>query len=117
MSQLLRQLFQHQQRCRISRFGASSHLRRSIVPSPSCTAQQQYRTYAARPRFGRRKKEAELDPDEATIWRQRLDNFPKEVTEEMHDYPMVTSKDLRSRVNRPRRVKMLASDFIEGEVL
>ncbi|KAI5296445.1 hypothetical protein KEM52_002404 [Ascosphaera acerosa] len=87
--------------------------------SYAACAHHQRSYYATRPRFGgrrRREAETEPDPDELTIWRQRLDNFPKELTEEMHDYPMVTSKELRSRVSRPRRVKMLASDFIEDSL-
>ncbi|KAI9851975.1 MAG: hypothetical protein M1824_002210 [Vezdaea acicularis] len=36
------------------------------------------------------------------------------MSEEFKKYPMMTAKSLRSRRERPRRVKMLTRDFIEG---
>ncbi len=47
-------------------------------------------------------------------WQQRIDAFPKDMSQQLHEYPKVTSFDLRNRLHRPRRVKMLARDFIEG---
>lgn len=44
-----------------------------------------------------------------------MDLFPKDVSAEMRDFPLVNSGDLRSRRERPRKVKMLARDFIEGK--
>lgn len=43
--------------------------------------------------------------------------FPQERAEEFERYPMVTADMLRSRRERPRRVKMLLRDFIEGQRL
>jgi hypothetical protein len=36
------------------------------------------------------------------------------MSEEYNKYPMVTADQLRGRKERPRRVKMLTRDFIEG---
>jgi hypothetical protein len=36
------------------------------------------------------------------------------MSEEYNKYPMVTANQLRGRRERPRRVKMLTRDFIEG---
>jgi hypothetical protein len=37
-----------------------------------------------------------------------------DMSEEYKKYPMVTADQLRGRRERPRRVKMLTRDFIEG---
>ncbi len=50
-------------------------------------------------------------------WQQRSDIFPLDMSEEYKKYPMVTSDQLRGRRERPRRVKMLTRDFIEGMLL
>jgi hypothetical protein len=47
-------------------------------------------------------------------WQQRSDLLQHDATEEFNKYPMVTAADLRARVERPRKVKMLMRDFIEG---
>lgn len=47
-------------------------------------------------------------------WTPRKNVFPQERAEEFERYPMVTADMLRSRRERPRRVKMLLRDFIEG---
>jgi hypothetical protein len=47
-------------------------------------------------------------------WQQRTDLFPQDMSEEYNKYPMVTADQLRGRRERPRRVKMLTRDFIEG---
>jgi hypothetical protein len=38
------------------------------------------------------------------------------MSEEYNKYPMVTADQLRGRRERPRRVKMLTRDFIEGKL-
>lgn len=48
-------------------------------------------------------------------WQQRNDMFPADRTAEFETYPMVTADDLRAHKQRPRRVKMLLRDFVEGE--
>lgn len=47
-------------------------------------------------------------------WQQRSDLFPQDMSEEYSKYPMVTADQLRGRRERPKRVKMLTRDFIEG---
>ena len=56
----------------------------------------------------------DADGSEEGGWQQRLDGFSPDRTEEYEKYPMVTADQLRARRERPRRVKMLTRDFIEG---
>lgn len=46
----------------------------------------------------------------------RTDIFPPDKLRDYERYPMVTSDMLRSRRERPKRVKMLARDFIEDSL-
>lgn len=48
------------------------------------------------------------------IWQQRAQLFPEDRNQEYQEYPMVTSQTLRNWKRRPRKVKMLMRDFIEG---
>lgn len=59
----------------------------------------------------------EDDNDEAqqeSHWQPRTDIYPEDKSRDFKRFPMVTADDLRGRRERPRRVKMLARDFIEG---
>jgi Putative S-adenosyl-L-methionine-dependent methyltransferase len=47
-------------------------------------------------------------------WQQRSD-WPPDRMPEFESYPWVTAKQLRENRDRPRRVKMLLRDFIDGE--
>ena len=47
-------------------------------------------------------------------WQQRSNAFPADKSDEYMKFPMVTAKDLRGRKARPRKVRMLMRDFIEG---
>lgn len=47
-------------------------------------------------------------------WQQRTDYIAEDKLDEYKRVPMVTSDQLRMRRERPRRVKMLMRDFIEG---
>jgi hypothetical protein len=49
-------------------------------------------------------------------WQQRTDAFPEDRGEEFRKYPTVTADELRTRKERPRRVKMLMRDFIEDSL-
>jgi hypothetical protein len=71
------------------------------------------------PRIQRRGKAtrfAEGETRRESRWTPRKNAFPQERTEEFERYPMVTADMLRSRRERPRRVKMLMRDFIEGQL-
>jgi hypothetical protein len=48
-------------------------------------------------------------------WQQRTNIFPLDKSEEYSRYPMVTADQLSGRRDRPKRVKMLTRDFIEGK--
>lgn len=47
-------------------------------------------------------------------WQQRTEILPPDKAKEYERYPMVDASALRTRKERPRRVKMLTRDFIEG---
>ncbi|KAL8687409.1 MAG: hypothetical protein Q9218_006408 [Villophora microphyllina] len=50
------------------------------------------------------------------FWQQRTDIMPPDKAEEFSKYPMVTANLLRSRKDRPKRVKMLLRDFIDDSL-
>jgi hypothetical protein len=56
----------------------------------------------------------DVDAKRESKWQPRRNAFPHERMEEFERYPMVTADILRGRRERPRRVKMLLRDFIEG---
>ncbi|KAJ9669231.1 hypothetical protein H2201_000583 [Coniosporium apollinis] len=47
---------------------------------------------------------------------ERTEVFPQDKSEEFRRYPLVTANDLRTRRERPKRVKMLMRDFIEDSL-
>lgn len=65
-------------------------------------------------RTARRRDGADDRKRNESHWQQRTDLFPLDMAEEYQKYPMVTADQLRGRRERPRRVKMLTRDFIEG---
>lgn len=97
ISRLFRQLFSHQ-RCQalraVSALPARVHNGRRV----------QARSISTRPE--KRRTDAN--------WQQRTDIMPFDMKEEFDTYPMLTADQLRGRKERPRRVKMLTRDFIEG---
>lgn len=97
ISRLFRQLFS-QRPCQKLRPHTSSPLR--IFNA----RRQQIRSYAG----GK-------EPNDESEWQQRAYLYPGDMSEEFKKYPMVTANQLRSRKVRPRRVKMLTRDFIEGK--
>lgn len=97
LNQLFRQLFRHP---------ACQSLRK---PPPSLS--RQTRTFLTRraPTGPKRKSQ-----DDGMFWTKRGD-IPKNIEQEYLSYPTVTAKDLRHRRERPRQVKMLTREFIDGE--
>lgn len=48
------------------------------------------------------------------LWQPRSTFLQRDRSEEFGRYPMVTAKMLATRKERPKRVKMLVRDFIDG---
>jgi hypothetical protein len=96
VTQLFRQLFRHR----------------------TCPSLRSNSTLPFRIDHGRKVQRRSISDKKSTAdesnWQQRTDIFPLDMTEEYNRYPMVTSDQLKGRKERPRRVKMLTRDFIEG---
>ena len=118
VTQLFRQLFRHHPACQSRRNLATlatalRDVRRQRLHDQQLRQPQhhhQHRHYATR---GRGVSGSGSDRTESN-WQQRTDIFQQDMSEEFQKYPMVTALDLRGRKDRPRRVKMLMRDFIEG---
>lgn len=76
---------------------------------------EQRRCFASRPstRGGKQQVAKNNDSD----WQQRTELFSFDMSEEYKTYPLVTANELKSRKERPRKVKMLMRDFIDGVYL
>lgn len=101
LGKIFRRLLSHQT-CSTLRYHRPSSLR------PAPTYHEQRRSYKGR-RDGH-------DPDDRaqSSWQQRTQILPPDKLEEYEKAPLVTAHLLRGRRERPRRVKMLTRDFIEG---
>lgn len=101
LGRIFRRLLSHQT-CSTLRYHQPSSLR------PAPTYHEQRRSYKGR-RDGH-------DPDDTaqSNWQQRTQILPPDKLEEYEKAPLVTAHLLRGRRERPRRVKMLTRDFIEG---
>ena len=96
LNQLFRQLFRHP---------ACQSIRRP----PTLLSRPQARSFLTRRGPAKRKPQ-----DEVQLWTKRGD-YPKDIDEEYRKFPTVTAKELRNRRERPRQVKMLTREFIDGE--
>ena len=101
LGKIFRRLLSHQT-CSRLRYHRPSALR------PAPTYHEQRRSYKSR-RDGH-------NPDDRaqSNWQQRTQILPPDKLEEYEKAPLVTAHLLRGRRERPRRVKMLTRDFIEG---
>ena len=99
VAQLFRQLFSHRASQCLARGGRPT-LAAARIPH------QQSRGKATRLGEGETRRESR--------WTPRKHAYPQERTQEFERYPMVTADMLRNRRERPRRVKMLLRDFIDG---
>lgn len=109
VTRLFRQLFSHRAAQCLAREGRPALAQTARAP------QIQHRGKAtAAPRTTLRLGEGETRRE--SRWQPRRNAFPHEREEEFQRYPLVTSDMLRSRRERPRRVRMLLRDFIEGNV-
>ena len=91
-----------------------SHIPQQVlaIQSRTCLTSRAALNLKQRRSYGLRRKQD--DREGGSRWQQRMDAFPKDMSKQLREYPKLTSFDLRNRLHRPRRVKMLARDFIEG---
>lgn len=101
MAQLFRQLFRHRPRgCK----GNLPRLPNGISPGPG------RRMYAA----GRPSSDRGMKKNESR-WQQRTNILPQDRSAEFAEYPYISLAELKQRKERPRKVKMLLRDFIDGK--
>lgn len=99
-----------------------SRLFRQLFTHRSCQSVRSHSSLPFRIHNGRRtgvrysssKGDGGEKPKQDSLWQPRRDAFPEDMSAEYAKYPMVTADQLRGRRERPRRVKMLTRDFIEG---
>lgn len=105
LAKLFQRLFSHQTCSRVR-----SHSTNTLRNGSYTDRKRQYHKIS---------KDDELNDDNRreTHWQQRTDLFPEDKSREFKRYPMVTAVDLRGRKERPKRVKMLTRDFIDGILL
>lgn len=106
VTQLFRQLFRHghpacQSRRNLTNLASAIHQGRQLRQLRALSSEH-------------RRRGALSTSEKERHWQQRSNVSPADRTEDLKRYPTVTAKDLRSYRERPRRVKMLMRDFIEG---
>lgn len=103
VANLFRQLFLHRPAGCHRR--AAQHLRHNLHNTRHNASR---RGYATKPSMDRGMK-----PNESR-WQQRTQILPADRSAEFKQYPYITMEELKTRKERPRRVKMLMRDFIDG---
>ncbi|TVY84143.1 Protein arginine methyltransferase NDUFAF7-like mitochondrial protein [Lachnellula suecica] len=101
-----------------------SRLFRQLFTHRSCQALRSHSSLPFRTQHARRHAQTRClssgrgdgEGVEETKWQQRMDMWPLNKEDEYNKFPMVTADQLRSRRERPRRVKMLTRDFIEDSL-
>ncbi|KAH7321269.1 S-adenosyl-L-methionine-dependent methyltransferase [Stachybotrys elegans] len=117
VAQLFRQLFRHRPRgCQNRLAYAHAHISASSSSSSIHVAsrfvrQQQRRSYSDR----RVSLDRGLKNNESR-WQQRTHILPEDRSAEFAEYPYITLDELKTRTERPRRVKMLLRDFIDDSL-
>lgn len=89
---------------------------RTRPPIRACQ-QQRALTITARREERQRDKKYGVKPTDQNEWQQRSDIVFNDKSADYKRYPMVTADELRDRKERPKRVKMLMRDFVEGSYL
>ena len=100
ISRVFRQLFSHE---------TCSRVRYSWPTLPRIL-----RTSAGQIRKLSSQNRTDDDSARGSNWQQRTDLFPEDKRRDFERYPMVTANATKGRKERPKRVKMLTRDFIEG---
>ena len=104
VAQLFKQLFRHRPP------GCHARLAqlRNGLPAVAARPHEQRSSYATRPSRDRGMKSNE------SRWQQRTHLMPEDRQEEFAQYPYISLEELKRRKERPRKVKMLLRDFIDG---
>lgn len=109
VAQIFRQLFHHRPPgCKGVRnlAGLRNGLRTSTIVS------HQSRFYVA----GRPSSDRGMKKNESR-WQQRTNILHQDRSTEFAEYPYISIDELKQRTERPRKVKMLLRDFIDGMAL
>ncbi|KAF5697081.1 midA like [Fusarium globosum] len=109
VAQIFRQLFHHRPPgCKGVRnlAGLRNGLRTTTIGS------HQSRFYVA----GRPSSDRGMKKNESR-WQQRTNILPQDRSTEFAEYPYISIDELKQRTERPRKVKMLLRDFIDGMTL
>lgn len=106
VTQLFRQLFRHghpacQSRRNLTNLASAIHQGRQLRQLRALSSEH-------------KRRGALSTSEKERQWQQRSNVSAVDRSEDLKRYPTVTAKDLRSYRERPRRVKMLMRDFIEG---
>lgn len=93
-------------------------------PHPACLARRSLPSFATALHHGRPLRTVRalssgrgaISPSEKErAWQRRTGVLSEAKADEAARYPLLTARELRGHKERPRRVKMLMRDFIEGE--